>query len=131
MSVKIKVVDAFEAMATEFPGEVNSGELLTEQAGYIPPKVQIENMILAGQRLDAARGEYDFGEDDEIDEDFIDRTRSSNYDLADASQDLMAVSGRLRDQEAVAKASQAAQDASGDALPEVKVGSEPPPIKGA
>ena len=24
----------------------------TEQAGYIPPKVQIENMILAGQRLD-------------------------------------------------------------------------------
>ena len=23
----------------------------TEQAGYIPPKVQIENMILAGQRL--------------------------------------------------------------------------------
>lgn len=62
------------------------GELLTEVAGYIPANIRIENIINAGERLRQARAEmYDFGPNDEIDEDFQDPTRSKSFDLADAS----------------------------------------------
>ena len=109
---------------------------LTEQAGYIPPQEQIESMILAGQRLNEARAsQYDFASEDDIDEDASDPTRRGNFDLADASQMAMETEMSLRDQALEAdkarKASQTAQDASG----EVKKGSEvlsvPPPEKGA
>ena len=108
----------------------------TEQAGYIPPQIQIENMILAGERLNQSRKElYDFTSPDEIDEDAFDPTRRGNFDLADASQMAMQTEMSLRDQALEAdkarKASQTAQDASGG----VKKGSEvpdvPPPEKGA
>ena len=108
----------------------------TEQAGYIPPQIQIENMILAGERLNQTRKDmYDFSSPDEIDEDAYDPTRRANFDLADASQMAMETEMSLRDQaleaEKSRKASQTAQDASGG----VKKGSEvpdvPPPEKGA
>ena len=108
----------------------------TEQAGYIPPQIQIENMMLAGQRLDdSRRALYDFSSEDEIDEDAYDPTRRGNFDMADASQMAMETEMSLRDQALEAdkarKASHTAQDASG----EVKKGSEvsdvPPPEKGA
>ena len=71
----------------------------TEQAGYIPPQVQIENMMLAGQRLDQSRKAlYDFPSEDEIDEDAYDPTRRGNFDLADASQLAMETEMSLRDQ---------------------------------
>lgn len=67
--------------------EVNSGELITEVAGYIPAQVQIEDMIMAGARLDASRAErFDFASEEEVDESFEDITRSSNFDMADAAQ---------------------------------------------
>lgn len=70
----------------------------TERAGYIPAKNRIENLILAGQRLKVARAElYDFGPDDEVDESFSDPTRSANYDMADASQQSLAVEHRLKE----------------------------------
>lgn len=98
----------------------------TEQAGYIPPQVQIENMILAGQRLDASRRAlYDFDSEEDIDEDAYDPTRSGNYDLADASQASLRIQDSLLEQEAArkaaVKASQADQEAS----------QEPPPTPGA
>lgn len=84
--------------------EFNEGPKITETAGYIPAKQQIENLILAGQRLAEYREEnYDFGKDDEIDEDFTDPTRSPNYDLADASQDALSVSRRLSERAKKAK----------------------------
>nr|WAE43602.1 MAG: hypothetical protein [Microviridae sp.] len=83
--------------------EVNSGELITEQAGYIPPKKQIEDMILAGQRLNESRASYDWDDEEDIDESASDPTRSPNFDLADATQQGFAVDARL-------KASQKAQD---------------------
>lgn len=58
----------------------------TEKAGYIPPKVQIENMILAGERLDAYRKEMYQAETDDSEEPEIDPTRNPNFDLADASR---------------------------------------------
>ena len=90
----------------------------TEQAGYIPPQIQIENMILAGERLNQSRKEmFDFASEEEIDEDAFDPTRRGNFDLADASQMAMQTEMSLRDQALEAdkarKASQTAQDASG------------------
>ena len=57
-----------------------------ETAGYIPADVQIEMFIQAGRRLDQARKEqFDFGPEEEVPEDFIDPTRKSGFDMADAS----------------------------------------------
>lgn len=131
MSTKIKVYDVFDAMSEVHPGEVNSGELLTEQAGYIPPDVQIENMIFAGQRLAEARGVYDFDGDQEIDEDLDVPVRRANYDLADATQDQLALEARLRAQQRDFEASQTAPVAPAEVSAGVVGGSEPPPEKGA
>ena len=69
----------------------------TEKAGYIPAKIQIENMIMAGQRLgDYRREMYDFGAEDKVDEDFMDPTRNPNYDMADASQDMMQIKAEIK-----------------------------------
>jgi len=85
--------------------EENDGLTITESAGYIPPKVQIENLINAGKRLAQWRKEqYDFPEDDDVDESFEDPTRGPGYDLADASRDAKAVSDRIRAKAAAGKA---------------------------
>jgi len=71
----------------------------TESAGYIPPKTQIENLIMAGKRLQDWRKEmYDFPDSKDIDESFEDPTRGPGYDLADASRDAQAVASRLNAQ---------------------------------
>ena len=71
----------------------------TESAGYIPADVQINMFIEAGRRLDKARIEaYDFGPNEEVPEDFIDPTRSGDFDLADASRLGKAVASSLNDQ---------------------------------
>ena len=101
----------------------------TEQSGYIPPKVQIENMILAGQRLDHARSQYDFESEDDIDEGLSDPTRSGNYDLADATQSALGVEARLK--EAAQKPFQNAQEAPEEASKPSPGGNEPPPVAGA
>lgn len=93
--------------------EANCGITQTEKAGYIPAKIRIENMMLAGQRLVAHRAEmYDFGTGVEPDEDYpIDPTRGKNFDLADASMMSQNLEQRRIQREAV-KASQTASDAS-------------------
>ena len=101
----------------------------TEQAGYIPATKQIENMILAGQRLDASRLQFDFASEDEIDEELCDPTRSGNFDLADASQAQIAVQQSLREQ--AVKASQTVQEPSQAIEPQRTGVSTPEPEKGA
>ena len=76
-------------------GEVNSGELMVEKAGYIPAKIRIEQIIDAGKRLIEFRKEqfdYNNGEED-LSPDI--RTRSKSYDMSDASQDLQDVELRM------------------------------------
>lgn len=92
-------------------GEVNDGTRLTESAGYIPAKVRIEEMIVAGERLvDYRRGRYDFppdsGATEEEQEDYVDLTRSPGFDMADASQLKMQVDDRLKSQVAEHKRKQ-------------------------
>ena len=118
-----------DAKYTKLPIITPDSESETEQAGYIPPKVQIENMILAGQRLDHARSQYDFESEEDIDEDLIDPTRSGNFDLADATQSALGVEARLR--EASQKPSQTAQEAPEEASKPSPGGNEPPPTQGA
>ena len=132
----VMYVDRNLAATRERQYEVLDPHSETEQAGYIPPQVQIENMMLAGQRLDQSRKAlYDFPSEEEIDEDAFDPTRRGNFDLADASQMAMETEMSLRDQALAAdnarKASQTAQDASGEAKKGPEVPSVPPPEKGA
>lgn len=104
----------------ERTGEINSGENLVERAGYIPAKIQIENLINAGIRLKEHRAEmYDFKTLAEIDLDFHDPTRSKNFDIADAFQLKTALEHRL-------KASKTAQEASGEVSNKKEGGSIPP-----
>ena len=117
--MKSVYVDRNVAAARERKYEVLDSQSKTEQAGYIPPQIQIENMILAGERLNQTRMDmYDFSSADEIDEDAYDPTRRANFDLADASQMAMQTEMSLRDQaldaDKARKASQTAQDASGE-----------------
>ena len=107
------------------PPEVNKGPSHVEKAGYIPAQARIENMMLAGQRLVAHRAEmYDFKELKDIDENFIDPTRSKNFDMADASQLALNLDQKQRESEAL-KASQAAQEAQEEPQKQ-KEGGNPP-----
>ena len=79
-----------------FAGEVNSGEILVETAGYVSAEKRITNLMLAGQRLaDYRKNLYDFEHNQELDESFSDPTRAKNYDLADAFQDELSLHERL------------------------------------
>jgi hypothetical protein len=136
MQMKSVYVDRNVAATRERKYEVLDSKSETEQAGYIPPQIQIENMILAGERLNQSRKEmYDFSSPDEIDEDAFDPTRRGNFDLADASQMAMETEMSLRDQaleaDKLRKAAQAEIEASGEVKKGSKGVSEPPPEKGA
>lgn len=68
------------------PREENHGEILVETAGYLPAKKRIENLMFAGLQLKEFRMEqFDFY-DNQVDEDYFDRTRSKNFDIADLSE---------------------------------------------
>lgn len=67
--------------------EINLGPKKVETAGYIPPKRQIEEMIMAGRRLNEAREDmYDFPDEKSIDPNFTDPTRDPGFEMADASR---------------------------------------------
>ena len=82
------------------PGEINSGELLVETAGYVPAEQRIRAIMMAGQRLvESRRAEYDYDSEDDISEDRYDPTRDPGYDLADATQAALAIQSRIRSRE--------------------------------
>lgn len=68
---------------------INTGPKITETAGYISIKQQVENILRAGERLTEYRREhYDYGNEKEDDGETIDPLRNPNFDLADASEIL-------------------------------------------
>jgi hypothetical protein len=89
-----------------FDDEVNEGKKIVETAGYVPAKKQIENLLLAGEKLVAYRkGMYDYEPDDDSDDDdFNDPTRVPGFDMADSSQLQSELEGRIKAQEAAAAA---------------------------
>ena len=68
----------------------NSGKLIVERAGYIPPRVMIQQMVSAGQNLQAHRERMVDTYLDDVPDDFHDPTRSPGYDLVDAGRDFQA-----------------------------------------
>jgi len=91
--------------------EENSGELITETAGYVPMQIRIEEMIMAGQRLEISRGDqFDFN-GVHPDEEFYDPTRLKGFDMADAFQIKEQLRQKKLDHEAFVKASYKAQEA--------------------
>lgn len=127
--IDTKYVDVNEAKTRKKSFEVVDSSSETEQAGYIPPQKQIENMILAGQRLDQSRMQYDFDSEEDIDEEATDPTRVANYDLADASQAQIALSSKQA--EKALKPSQAVQEPPEGVFTPSKEVDVPPPDNGA
>nr|QJB18789.1 MAG: hypothetical protein [Microvirus sp.] len=113
------------SLGKRFP-EKNSGESLVETVGYVSTQKRIESMILAGQRLEQIKKQkYDFPDPKNINFDLYDHTRSKNYDMADAFQELEMVKQRQKERkeasQAAQEASQAAQEASNKVLKTEKV----------
>lgn len=99
------------------PPEINSGISLVEKAGYIPAKARIENMIMAGQRLIEHRAslyDSDNFKEGAIPDDYIDPTRSKNFDMADATMYKQNVENNIKQRELL-KASQTAQEPQDEA----------------
>lgn len=110
MKISVDVFDNYNR--PDVKNEPGGGKLLTESAGYIPIRVQVENMILAGERLGEYRREkYDFGEGEEVPDDVEpDPTRSPSFDLADGTRLERETTKALERQAAEAKAKAKADD---------------------
>lgn len=85
-------------------GEINSGENKVETGSYRPTNKVIENMILAGKRLEVASAGYEFQPGEVVPDDYSDPTRDPGYDLSDASRDLAGAAQRLADAKAAVDA---------------------------
>ncbi|NCB44215.1 MAG: hypothetical protein EOM59_16600 [Clostridia bacterium] len=76
--------------------EKNSGEIITEQ-NYLNTNQQINSMIRAGERLVMARQEeFDMLNGEEKFETFP--TRDADFDMADASQMMLALEGKYKEE---------------------------------
>ena len=97
------------------PEAPNSGEIITEQQGYISAQDQIEALIFAGQRLDESRAGYEFDEDQEVPDDYFDPTTMRNLDPVEAQQFLDQKTALLAEQ--AKKAEKKSADADKDNPP--------------
>lgn len=103
----------------EFPKtyELQCGNVLVERAGYVPSKQRIEEFMLAGRRLKEFRmSQYDFPDPNAIDPTVFDPTRKKGYDMADATQDSMRLTGRLKTSQQRKAEDEALKKAEADAL---------------
>lgn len=84
--------------------EAGGGKSKVEADGYIPAHILIRDMIAAGERLSAARKErFDFPDEESIDPNFMDPTRSGSFDMADASELGSAAIARIKKADAEEK----------------------------
>ena len=94
--------------------EPGGGKSLIEKGSHIPVMQQVRDMIAAGEKLgDYRKGAFDFDAGEEVPKDVLpDPTRSSNFDLADATRII----------EEIAEAQKARENVQVQSAPEV----EPP-----
>lgn len=101
--------------------EKNSGKQRVELKGFITNEQRIQNIINAGNRLMAARSQqYDFMPGQKVDENAVDKTRNPGYDMADMSQDSMALAEKLQESKAAAEKA-AAEKAAFEAVKKVEM----------
>jgi len=95
--------------------EVNTGKMRVELKGFISNEKRIQNIIDAGNRLMTARAmQYDFQPGEPVDENVIDVTRTPGYDPADATQQMLGVESRLKEQKAAIEAAKNVEVSEGD-----------------
>lgn len=83
----------------KFPLKEFSDEIITERAGYLDTRRQVESIINAGKQLVAYReAYYDSNEQGEIPEGFSDPTREPGYDRIDAYRDAQRTAAALKKQ---------------------------------
>lgn len=70
------------------PEAPNSGEVITEQTGYISAQQQIEELILAGERLNQLRTGYEFEDGEDIPDDYYNPLNHPGVDLVEAENYL-------------------------------------------
>lgn len=101
--------------------EKNTGKMRVEPKGFISNEKRIQNIIDAGNRLMTARAmQYDFQPGQPVDENVIDVTRTPGYDPADATQQMLGVEARFKEQKAAAEKA-AAEKAAIEAEKKVEV----------
>jgi len=124
MKIEVDVYDNYNR--PDSVAEPGGGPRLTESAGYMPVRVQVEQMILAGQALGEYRKEkYDFDNEKDVPTDVLpDPTRSPSFDLADGSMSLPPLVASLKEQHAAARA---ALQAKLDAIPPSSDDEKPAP----
>ena len=94
--------------------EINSGEYLLEEDGYLPLEHQLLRLQAAGQRLRQFRVEaFDFA-NGEVEDGYEDPTRRPNFDMADASEILADIERRYN----LRMAERAQDDAPDQPLPQ-------------
>lgn len=88
------------------------GKNPVEPGASLPVRVQIEQMIGAGRKLNESRAnQFDFDEGAEVPDDVQpDPTRNPEFDLADATQIAKATAHNLREQAKSAKSAKAEEE---------------------
>lgn len=85
------------------PLKFQSDEIITERAGYIDTRRQVESIINAGKQLVAYReAYYDSDENGNLPEGFDDPTREPGYDRIDAYRDAQRSAAALKKQKETA-----------------------------
>jgi regulator of protease activity HflC (stomatin/prohibitin superfamily) len=82
-------------------GDLQSDETITEQEGYIPAKLQVDRLIMAGKDLIRYRKElFDLEWQKDLDPNDVDvvKVRDRDYDLSDAFQDSLFVKMKVREE---------------------------------
>lgn len=77
--------------------EKNSGIKMVETSGYIPMNRRIDEMIIAGQRLNLSRADQ-YDQEDEYGDIPLDPTRKAGLDITDVTRIRDEVKERLRTQ---------------------------------
>jgi len=88
--------------------EPGGGKRLVETAGYRTAKQQIEDLIMAGERLTAWRKEQFDAQADEPDPELV-AVREPGYDMADASEQLAEINAKIAAAKEELKQAQAAE----------------------
>jgi predicted DNA-binding transcriptional regulator YafY len=101
-----------------FDGEVNSGEIIVETAGYVPADRMIKRLCDAGlaNAIARSRGQGIYGTDfvEDGEDPVVDPTQDSNFDLADASEAMELLDEVEAKKEAAVHANKAADDEAND-----------------
>lgn len=79
-------------------GEVNNDRSLVQLVGVRSNKERIQDMLLAGFRLEVSRQQFDSSlfENGIIPEDYFDQTREPGFDMADAHRLIEEIRERLK-----------------------------------